>query len=197
MLGRAARCAVVFAASGCASLGTADVHVETGNQPSGFLTRPLTLTVSTDESIQKVAQGICDNVKRGSSAEVTFVGKVPSPDPISLGDWGRYRYDCRAPLAMAKAAPPVAAPAPLPTAAPVKADAPVTADAAPASVAAPAAAAPAQGEASVRHGRDCLLQQGRYHVCVGNCLLSATSVGDAVAASCEQGCAPGLPAACR
>jgi len=238
MRGRSPLLVLVLAAGGCTTLGTAEVRVETGNQSTGTLIRPLLFTASSDDSIQRVAQDICDNVKRGSTAAITFLGKVPSPEPISLADWGRYRYECVGATAPARPATPAAAPraaaptalsAPAASATAAKSAAPAASvasnpSAAPESPAAlaappapmalapgapsattpstgaaapPAAAATLATDTSERHGRDCLLQQGRYHVCLGNCLLNASGVGASIAAACEAGCAPGLPASCR
>ncbi len=180
---------LLLLAAGCGSLGKYAVRVETGNQASGLLSRPLSLTTSSDESVQEVAQGICNNVKRGSVAQVSFVGKVPSPDPLDFSDWGRYHYDCVA----------TAAPAARGTGAPAA----TAADASRHPVAVPAvaardpqAAAPAEPAGDMAQQRACLRERGSYHVCLGNCMITSTSAPAAVPGECAQRCAPQGYSAC-
>jgi hypothetical protein len=183
----------------CSVVGDAGVKVETGNQPVGYLSRPMTITLSSDEAVQRVAQRICDNVRPGSYASVTFVGKEPSSGMLDLSDTGRYRYECQTDFKAAAAAgsgstAAAAAPAPAAPAAAPPAMAPVAAPAAPPSPVAPEAAAPVADEA---HRRDCQRRQGAYQVCVGSCLLNSTSPAALVAAECQKSCAPSLPVACN
>jgi len=186
-------CLVAVAVCACASVGTAEVRVESGNQPTGFISRPLLLTTSSEESVRLVAQDICDNIKPGSDADITFVGKIPSPNPVSLGDWGRYRYECH------DAPPPVrrtyARPA---TVAPMPAS-PATAAAAPA---VPKSAVPAGGAAigldtDEAHRRECQRQQGSLQICMGSCLLGASGSSANVDAECRQRCASLNPVGCQ
>lgn len=169
-------CALVAAVSACSFVGETQVRVESGNQTTGYLSRPLTLTPSSDASVDAVAQRTCNGVKPGSVAEVTFVGKVPAPDPISLGDWGRYQYTCvsSVPARPAAAAAPAALPAPPP----------------------PAPAAPLT-DAQEQRRRECLRQQGNYQICMGTCLASSASPSILVEAECTQRCAPKAPTACN
>ena len=188
--------AVLATAGGCAFMGESAVHVETGNQTSGFLTRPLTLTTSSDESVQQVAQRICDNVKPGSTAAIAFVGKVPGPDPISIADWGKYRYDCM-PAAPVRAAAPVAAPAAVAAPVPASPMLPVAAAPAPA---VPPASAPSAGpltEAQEQHRRECQRKLGTYEICRGSCLASSGSSSSVVEGECAQRCAPQAPVGCN
>jgi hypothetical protein len=175
-------------------VGTAEVHVETGNQTTGYLSRPLMLAASSDESIRLVAQGICDNLKAGSNAKIAFVGKVPNPGPAGP-DWGRYRYDCESTVApmppahvavVAAGAPASTAPASVPSA-----TAPPTAPA----TAAPAAAAPS-AVGDEQHFRPCVLLRRAHHRCLGNCMIDSTSPPQAVAAECRQRCASKEPVGC-
>jgi hypothetical protein len=176
-------------AGGCSFVGDYEVHLESGNQPSGFLTRPMTLTASSDASVQDVAQRICSNVRPGSVAQVVFVGKVPGPGPIDLSDWGKYRYDCQA----------AAVPALVPSAA-VAPSAPV---APPAAMPAPTLAAPLPPpvlpltDAQEQHRRECQRKQGSYQVCVGSCLASSSSSSLVVESECAQRCAAQLPGGCN
>ena len=198
MLQRVLSVLLVAAVAACTTLGKTEVRVETGNQPSGYLSRPMTLTTSSDEAIQEVAQGICDNVRTGSDAQVSFVGKIPNPNPLGVGDWGRYHFDCIAPAApaaratAARANPalPLTAPAVSMAAAPAAPPAATSAGVAAGSIRMPASADPA-------HLRQCLQQQGLYHVCLGNCLLDPAAVPGTLAAPCQQQCAPKLTAACN
>ncbi len=186
-------CSVVVAICACASVGTAEVRVESGNQPSGFITRPLLLTTSSEESVRLVAQGICDNIKPGSDADITFVGKIPSPSPVSLGDWGRYRYDCHdapPPVRRSYARPASAVPVPA---------LPASAAAAPA---APNTAIPAGGtatglDADEAHRRQCQRQQGSLQICMGSCLLGTSGSSANVDAECRQRCASLNPVGCQ
>jgi hypothetical protein len=184
--------AVLVTAGGCAFMGESAVHVETGNQTSGFLTRPLTLTSSSDESVQQVAQRICDNVKPGSIAAIAFVGKVPGPDPISFADWGKYRYDCTS-AAPVRAAAPVAAPAAV--AAPVPAPSMLPAATAPAVP--PASSAAPLTDAQEQHRRECQRKLGTYEICLGSCLASSGSSSSVVEGECAQRCAPQSPVGCN
>jgi len=185
--------------AGCSVLGDAAVDVETGNQPVGYVSRPLSFTTSSDESVQHVAQRICSNVRPGSYASVTFVGKEPAPGPLDPTDWGRYRYECQTTIDAAPAAASAAPAAPPAVSAPVPA--PVAA-ATPAPVPAPIAAAapavpPAPAAADESHRRECQRRQGAYQVCLGSCLLNSTSPSAVVASQCEQSCAPNQPVACN
>jgi hypothetical protein len=178
--------ACVAIAAGCSFLGQSEVHLESGNQPSGFLTRPMTITTSSDASVQEVAQRICDGVKPGSLAQIAFVGKVPGPGPIEISEWGKYRYDCQAvaqprAAAAAAAAPPPAIPAP---------------PAPPAFVPAPPPALPLS-DAQEQHRRECQRKRGTYQVCEGSCLASSSSSSLVVEAECAQRCAPQLPQGCN
>ena len=197
MLLRALPLVLLTAVAGCTTLGKTEVHVETGNQSSGYLSRPMTLTASSDEAIQEVAQGICDNVKAGSDAKVGFVGKIPNPNPVGLGDWGRYHFDC---VAQAPAAPKAAAARPSPMA-PAAALAPPAPPAPPPSAPpapqAPATASAPAASADPAHLRACLQQQGLYHVCLGNCLLNPGSSLETLAAQCQQQCAPKFTPSCN
>jgi hypothetical protein len=188
--------------AGCSVLGDAAVNVETGNQPVGYVSRPLSFTTSSDESVQHVAQRICDNVRPGSYASVTFAGKEPAPGPLDPTDWGRYRYECQTTInaapATASAAPapapaaPPAVPAPVPAPAAAVTPAPV-----PAPIAAAAAVPLAPAAADESHRRECQRRQGAYQVCLGSCLLNSTSPSAVVASQCEQSCAPNQPVACN
>lgn len=162
--------------SGCAFVGREQVVVETGNQPSGYLSRPMGLTLSSDESVQEVAQRICDNVKQGSTAQVSFVGKVPGPGPLDISDWGRYRYDCESGV---RARPPLPA---------------VVASPVPPAVASDSSPAMQEDDP---HRRECQRQQGTYQICLGSCMLSSTSASGAVAAECQQRCESKLPVGCN
>jgi len=199
---------LIAAAAGCSTTGKMAVHVETGNQSSGYLSRPLVLTTSSDESVQLVAQAICDNVKPGSDARITFVGKVPDPDPLSVGQRGRYRYDCQAPVrvmtqpapvmpgAAVAAATTTAAPA-VPAAAAPLAPAPPLAPAAAAPPGAAATAlAPGTADATEEYRRQCLRQQGAYQICLGSCALGSTSPAARVEEECRQRCLSLQPAGC-
>jgi hypothetical protein len=189
-------------AGACTTLGTVEVRVETGNQPSGYLSRPTALTISSDESVREVAQRICDNVKAGSIAQVAFVGKEPSPEPISIADWNRYRYDCVAAAAPAKSAvartspAPAAGPASVPAATAVAATS-LAAPPAPAVGAASAAAPDPEPVPALKAGRECLLQAGNYHLCMANCMLNATGSSETVPGLCEAQCAPKVTPDCR
>lgn len=163
----------VAAVSGCSFMGQTSVRVETGNQQSGYLSRPLQFTISSDESVEQVAQRICNNVKPNSIAEITFVGKEAGPDPFDIGDWGRYRYDCKSPV-KATAAVPAG------TANPVTPGAPGL-----------------DTEGDEPHRRECQRQQGRYQICLGSCTLSSTNSSAVVAAECQERCAPQMPAGCN
>jgi len=191
MLQRVLSVVLVAAVAACTTLGKTEVRVETGNQPSGYLSRPMMLTTSSDEAIQEVAQGICDNVRTGSDAQVSFVGKIPNPNPLGVGDWGRYHFDCVAPAAPARPAPARSTSAALPVAA--------TSAVPPAAPNAGVAAAPIHlpANADPAHLRQCLQQQGLYHVCLGNCLLDPAAASETLAAQCQQQCAPKLTAACN
>jgi len=179
--------AIVLAATlgGCAFVGESEVRVESGNQPSGTLSRPMTITASSDEAVEKVAQRICDSVRPGSTAAVTFVGKIAGPGPIDVSDWGRYHYDCSAPVA-----PAARSPAPPPLAPPAPA-VPVAATPAPA----PRPAVPLS-EAQEQHRRECQRKQGTYQICVGSCLASSSSASGVVEAECAQRCAAQSPVGC-
>jgi hypothetical protein len=194
-----------LALGGCSFLGDAAVHVEGGNQTSGYLSRPTGLTVSSDDSVQQVAQRTCDGVRPGSYANVVYVGKEPSTSLFDLGDRSRYHYDCEAPDVAAKraaapAAIPVAAaaPAPVASAAPVlpAPAAPAAASPAPVGVAASAGTGGAVTGDEV-HGRECLRQQGAYEVCVGSCLISSSSPAATVEAECRSSCAARMPVGCK
>jgi len=161
---------------GCAYMGKAEVRVETGNQPSGYLSRPLGLTASSDESIQDVAQRICDNVKAGSNAKISFVGKIPGPGPFDFSDWGRYRYDCESPAVVASPRRTVAADPPSPS---------------------PQAEAKQNTHVDETRQRECVLQQGKYHICLGDCMLNSTSATQAIPGECQEHCAPKLPVGCN
>jgi len=194
--------------SGCGFMGESTVRVDTGNQQIGYLSRPLQFTFSSDESVQQVAQRICDNVKAGSYAKITFVGKVPGPGPFDLADWGRYRYDCegpaiatpRVPTVTANPAPAIAAPpAPAVTANPVPA---IATPAVPVVTANQETPVPASGpsvdpEKDEQHGRDCQRQKGTYQICLGSCVLNSTSPAGVIAGECQQRCAPQMPAGCN
>lgn len=173
--------------SACTALGRTEVRVESGNQTAGYLSRPLSLTASSDESVQQVAQGICDNVRPGSSAHIVFVGKVPGPGPVDLAAWGRYRYDCELASAAAKLLPGQSTPPPS------------TFTVAGAGAAAPAAAKIplAIADQTDKHRRECLLQRGSYHICLGNCILNSTSAVESVVAECQQRCITGTSADCN
>jgi len=176
-------------ACGCSTLGTAEVQVETGNQPTGFLSRPMVLTTASDDSVRQVAQRICDNVKPGSEANITFVGKVPGPGPINVADWGRYRYDCEEVLRPARHAP-----------APATATVPTAPRAAPAIASPSTSANPAAtsgSDVAEQHRRDCQRQQGSYQICLGSCLLGSGSPAGAVEAECGQRCASLAPVGCN
>ncbi len=175
---------LLVAASGCTTMGKAAVNVETGNQPTGYLTRPMGLTAASDESVGEVAQDICDNVKRGSTAKITFVEKVPGPGPFDLADWGRYRYDCESGGTVA--------PAPAHRTVAAGAVAPATAVAP-----APAGEPAATGSRETPQKRACVLQQGVYHVCLGQCMLDSSSPPETVTAECEQRCTPQNPMNCK
>jgi len=161
---------------GCAYMGKAEVRVETGNQQSGYLSRPLGVTASSDESIQDVAQGICDNVKPGSNAKITFVGKTPGPGPFDFADWGRYRYDCESAPVAASTQPAVAADPPAPK---------------------PQTDTKQNANTDETRQRECLLQQGKYHICLGDCMINSTSALQTIASECQQHCAPKLPVGCN
>lgn len=182
---------LLVALGGCSFVGESAVHVETGNQTTGFLTRPITLTTSSDQSVQEVAQRVCDGVKPGSVAAITFVGKVPGPGPINISDWGKYRYDCQ-PFVAAGARAPVSAgvPASAPAAAPASAAPATAAPAAPAGVS-------ALTEAQEQHRRECQRKQGAYQVCVGSCLASSSSASGVVEGECAQRCAAQAPNGCN
>lgn len=94
---------LAIVSAGCTMISTSGVRVESGNQSSGFLSRPMSLTLTSDEAVRDVAQRLCDGIRPGSDAHVEFVGKIPSPEPLSVGDWGRYRYDCVGGTSPAKA----------------------------------------------------------------------------------------------
>ncbi len=192
----AALVTAIAALGGCSVAGENAVHLESGNQPSGYLTRPMMLTFSSDESVQAVAERICDGVRPGSSAKITFIGKVPGPDPVNIGDWGKYRYDCEGapvPAAARPAANVAASPA---IAAPVAA-----APAAPGAAAAamPVAAAAASGHSPLDAGqqRACLKQLGTYDICLGGCLVGSSSPVAQIESECQRQCVAQLPAGCN
>jgi hypothetical protein len=192
-------CTVVAVLCGCSFLGDSAVHIETGNQTSGFLTRPLTLTASSDESVQDVAQRICDGVMPGSVASIAFVGKVPGPGPVSISDWGKYRYDCQ-PFVPAGSMPPVNARAAPPATAGTAGVAPVVPAAAPgaaASMPAPQAGAAILTDSQEQHRRECQRKQGAYQVCVGSCLASSSSPSGVVETECAQRCTAQAPVGCN
>lgn len=194
---------------GCSVAGESAVHLESGNQATGYLTRPLMLTLSSDESVQNVAQRICDGVRPGADAKITFIGKVPGPDPVNIGDWGKYRYDCIGGVSSAKPAPgAAAAPTAAAPASGAIASAPVTAPAAAASAAAapmaavpaaPATAAAASGAAllSAEQQRACLKQMGTYDICLGGCLVGSASPVAQIKSECERQCVAQLPTGCN
>jgi len=192
--------------SGCSFMGEAPVRVETGNQQSGYLSRPLQLTFSSDESVQQVAQRICDNVKAGSNAKITFVGKVPGPGPFDIADWGRYRYDCEGdtvakPPLPAVTANPVTVATPSPRA--VTANPETIGTPSPRAVTAnpvPVAEASRPGQdtgANEEQGRECQRQQGAYKICLADCVLNSTSPSRVIAGECQQRCTPHIPAGCN
>src|SRR5450631_4189125 len=82
-------CSLCAAVAGCSAIGELDIKRVTPDGPSGYLKRPLQLTVSTQDSLLHFAHGICQDVMPGSSAQITFVRKV-----TGLNDWEIYRYDC-------------------------------------------------------------------------------------------------------
>jgi len=161
---------------GCAYMGKAEVRVESGNQPTGYLSRPLGLTASSDESIQDVAQAICDNVKSGSNAKITFVGKTPGPGPFDFADWGRYRYDCESPSVAVSTKPAVVADPPSPS---------------------PPTDTKQNINVDETRQRECVLQEGKYHICLGDCMINSMSATQAIAGECQQHCAPKLPVGCK
>jgi hypothetical protein len=186
--------AAVLVLGACSTVGETEVRVETGNQTSGFLTRPLILTASSDESVQEVAQRICDNVKTGSTARIAFVGKVPGPGPIHIADWGKYSYTC-GPVPVAATPATAVVPPAVPAAAP--------AGAATAAVPAPQPAATTPSgtavltEAQEQHRRECQRKQGAYQICVGSCLASSSSASGVVESECAQRCAAQFPSGCN
>jgi hypothetical protein len=167
--------AMVAMLSACSFMGQSAVRVETGNQPTGYLSRPLLLTASSDESVQQVAQRICDSVRPGTTARTAFVGKVPGPGPLDLASWGRYRYDCDA----------------------------ISAGTVPARLAPAASSAALAGDARADTAkedlqkRECQRQQGALQVCLGSCLMGSTSAAGVVEEECRQRCAPKVPASCH
>ena len=181
--------------AGCSLVGVSEVRVESGNQPSGYLTRPLTITASSDASVQEVAQRICTNVRPGSVAQVVFVGKVPGPGPIDISDWGKYHYDCQAVAATPAPIVARAVVAPAPAVAPAAAS-DSSAVAPPVARPAPVPALPLT-DAQEQHRRECQRKQGTYQVCVGSCLASSSSSSLVVEAECAQRCAPQLPDGCN
>ncbi len=190
--GAALLLSLVAAVSACSFTGKAEVRRESGNQRTGYLSRPMQLTTSSDESIEQVAQGICDNVYPDSTAKITFIGKVPGPGPIDLADWGRYRYDCEREIKAPAAAAPrgqaaIAAPPVVPAAAPVRA-AGVSAK-----VEGPAVPVPvAAGDEAQR--RECLRVKGLYQICLGSCLLGASGAVANAESECLGQCAAKAPA---
>ncbi len=146
-----------------AYVGEVKVCVETSNQHGRYLSRPFGLTASYDDSIRDVAQQICDKVKPGSTAKIIFVGKIPGLGLLYLSDLGRYRYDFES--------------------------APVTASTQPTMVADPpsTSAQPENKQNLNLHGthqRKCVLQQVKYHRCIGDCIVKSTSATQAIARRC-------------
>lgn len=115
-------------------------------------------------------------MKAGSNAKITFVGKIPGPGPFDFADWGRYRYDCeRAPVAASTRPTVVADPPP----------------------ANPQADTKQNVNLDETRQRECLLQQGKYHMCLGDCMINSTSETQAIASEGQQHCAPKLPVGCN
>jgi len=208
---------------GCSFVGRSEVRVETGNQTTGYLSRPMGVTLASDESVEEVAQKICDNVKAGSEAKITFVGKIPGPGPFDFSDWGRYRYECLAPAVAANPSPAVktssvvpspasepkglattppiakgdpAVPTPIAASKGTSSEAPPIVRADPVSPI-PAGAPKGNSSGDEPHKRECVFQQGKYYICLGDCMINSASPSDAVAGECQQHCAPKAPVGCN